>query len=1441
MNCKQKELRKKYLTACICCALTLGVPSPYYNSCLAAEIGDTVTVEKNTAKETIGSSNGTCSDYYSPTYSEVNIKEGGRWRPFDAIAFLSNPYSPDWYINIGKLNMEKGGIVDLSYYEVRNPFKYSDPDTGETDYYGHSLNRHRSIQASDVTLADGTIFRVNGSANYRVGTKYITNDFVSSIILGDLWNGKLVNGSGTVYAQLGYIDNFDPAKINRDNKILSGGTIKIAEKSAGQFKIVGQASFMDSPLNTYKVTPIVEVNEQQTTAFDPISGAFIPCYDLSGSIIDYTFDNTHLLSENAKTASDMQLSMRNLWRVENANAFNHLDDIHKLGNKAPEGIWTNFYGGKLSNTNYGRTISENYHGRQLGYDKVRPDDLYNGKLYTGFFFQENKANIGLNSGKGNAKSLGFGTYASWVNNNDGRYLDFMLRGSKLNNDYLIHTNGDAKVTGDNDAWAFGVNTRYGIHKPLANGWYLETQAGLAFGKIDDAGYTTSNGLEIAQSKVNVLTGNIGILVGKELAEAKGNIYAKASLNHDFLNSGSMVGKYTEGTQAIETAANRNTWCELSLGGDIKISPTGNFNLNVLHTLGGDSKTDWQVNGGLNWKWDGFKAHNKEPKSIAVTTSAAVSGANKETASINEAKPREQATTIAASNVANEQVIAEWKPDVSVDNKVNTSQEMQVVAHSEGLGQLASDTPVAAQTSSQDSIPTYAMELVVVQAKRPDWEEKLSPGTVTVIEPDKYKGENKTLPELLKEVPGVHVRYLNGAGQYTTVSVRGSTAAQVGVFVDGVLANLGGDAAVDISTIPVKNIARIEVYRGYVPARFGGTYMGGVINVVTKKPEKAEVTASIGNSSWGGKKGSIEVDSPLKDGTLMVTLNRDQSDGNFRYTNPDTFEGYADILARAENSFKYCQDEVANGNMTVNNEYYQRAKRELDYLKNLTDKRYRMNNSYKNTDGLIKWQNDHWLFKGSWKKIDRMLPNVVAGIAATDDPSYDIAHPATDFSNIHNRRRHQELNAKDLLIGRRDQSGNLEWGWSVNYLDQTKKYTDDLCRSQALRPLSKWSSFDSNRLGISLDGTFKAGNHMLDFLLNTSKEKMNIDGWKMADLPATSSHQWKNKYEQTLFNIQLQDTVTLNDKEDLWFTPSIRYNSSDILGKSRCIDDSHRWLKNDEGQKDGQTTWQLAVKKKVDDNLTLRSSYGSYYRLLNLYEIAGDGCFILPRPNTSSAPANGSIYPKPEEGMQWDMGASWQGDLFKAKANVNLTYFRRTSENLLQLQRYGLDYMCYDNSAKGKVNGIELQSNFNWNKWDMNLAATHLKAQRSVAYNGWNGNGTWLESKMTYTPEWEGNLRITYHPTSAFDIFTEVNYTGEQYYNDASNSNESYIQKALTTVGLGCKYKFAPNAQFIFGVNDLFDKGPYVKKVHSSGGGIKETLADYPMQGRTYYATLHYDI
>ena len=830
-----------------------------------------------------------------------------------------------------------------------------------------------------------------------------------------------------------------------------------------------------------------------------------------------------------------------------------------------------------------------------------------------------------------------------------------------------------------------------------------------------------------------------------------------------------------------------------------------------------------------------------------------------------------------------------------------------------------DTAQTASNDADDSLMDFSLDAMTVEAKRPDWESKLSPGTVNIVRPDEFKGEQKSLPDLLLTVPGVHVREVNGKGQYTTVTMRGSTAAQVGIFIDGVLANLGGDTAVDLSTIPVKNVERIEVYRGYIPSRFGGTFMGGVINIVTKKPETTDVSLEVGKSSYGGKRGSMEITAPLGDGSLMVGTNYESSDGDFKYknyaaerylpygeqqiagqqkvidnfnnetidymtkgavinlqqeqidyykANNDAWLGFvrSDSLKDAiyDNRYEYAKKDVGNSNLYLieqqvvdrglKDEYLKRGYDDSDWhealqydwigssfgegvltpeikeeiLKEYGDKvvqnnidkwtndadpdknknqagrkesleklkqkqkeaadatRYRKYNDYEKTSTIVKWQNKNWVIKGTYDTLDRHMPDSVW----LGDVNAAVYNNGVDLSDrYYYDSRRQKQNSASLMLQNRQEVGKLEWGWMLDYMYQNKKYRAEHINTaypnsewdMQNQPLREWSRYKSNKYTAQIDGGYKLNdNNMLDFLINYSKEGLDIDGSNMAKILGGQasqnflSAQIRNRYEQELFNVQLQDSITL-DKEGTWiFTPSVRYNQSKITGFSdgkRFTDGQASWIHPKDSQTKGKATWQLALKKEVNENLTLRMTGGTYYRLLNMAEIAGDGAGILPAPRNHNG--EGAMFPVPEEGKQFDISAIMNNKLLGADNSTTLTYYWRDSTNMLQLERAGKDYWSYFNDNKGKSHGIELQSSFKWNKFDLDLQVTYLNTS---AYNKHTATqfGEYAPVWPTYQPEWEGNIRLTYRPSEKFSLFAEGHYTDEYftYYNKATSGKLS---------------------------------------------------------------------
>lgn len=864
-----------------------------------------------------------------------------------------------------------------------------------------------------------------------------------------------------------------------------------------------------------------------------------------------------------------------------------------------------------------------------------------------------------------------------------------------------------------------------------------------------------------------------------------------------------------------------------------------------------------------------------------------------------------------------------------------------------LGCLTS-LPAAAQEADTKAELAFDLEGITVEAARPDWETKLSPGSVTVIRPDDYKGEQKTLPDLMRKVPGVHVREVNGKGQYTTVTVRGSTAAQVGVFIDGVLSNLGGDSAVDLSTIPVANVERIEVYRGYIPARFAGTFIGGVINIVTKRPDKTDVSVELGKSSYGGKKGAVEVTAPLGDGSLMFGTNYESSDGDFSYENyaaagaiseitkqinqyhanvqnfkENSFNNYKSSLNLATQEFSkfefdgkageaawdayvndangfakdYYDNNLANKSLSEEEAFHlgfenysdwealtkeqqqvylkqeagkianqqnpnnnpdalKSAEKEKEYKQKLKQaqnaKRWRKYNDYENINSILKWQNDEWMVKAAWNKIDRHLPDGLWNGSFSDGSA---SWPVDLYDTYFYDSRRQEIDTKELLLQNRKNVGKLEWGWMLDYTNSDKSYRaehimkNDVTNYESeTTPLREWSRYESNKYNAQIDGTYKISDkNMLDFQVNFSHEKLDVNGSNMEDRDITDNNvtdifgQIRDKYEQEMINVQVQDTITLDDKSSWFLTPSVKYNRSTITGYSTKAnfkgsnDKLFNWITPEDEQTDDKFTWQLALKKQFDDNFTMRMTGGTYYRLLNMYEIAGDGAGILPAPNETGRE---STFPVPEEGKQFDISALWHGETLGAYNKTSLTYFWRDSDNMLQLQRIGKDYWSYMNDNKGTARGVELQSNFNWNKFDLDLQATYTRMKTQSKKDGAYG---FVDTWPTFQPEWEGNVRFTYRPVDTLDIFAEAHYT-DMYYTYRVKDSSSDYPSGLPTDDLlvfntGIKWKMKDGWQLAVGCNDVFNKGPEQKIRMANGTYLNP---EFPVQGRTYYATLKCD-
>ncbi len=107
-------------------------------------------------------------------------------------------------------------------------------------------------------------------------------------------------------------------------------------------------------------------------------------------------------------------------------------------------------------------------------------------------------------------------------------------------------------------------------------------------------------------------------------------------------------------------------------------------------------------------------------------------------------------------------------------------------------------------------------------------------SLSVILIDERLSSADDLAAVLDGVPGAVVRRLGGLGDFSAVSIRGSSFRQVQVFLDGIPLNPDGAEAVNLAQLPLSMLERVEVYRSNAPPEFGASPLGGVVNLVTTR-------------------------------------------------------------------------------------------------------------------------------------------------------------------------------------------------------------------------------------------------------------------------------------------------------------------------------------------------------------------------------------------------------------------------------------------------------------------------------------------------------------------------------------------------------------------------------------------------------------------------------
>lgn len=437
---------------------------------------------------------------------------------------------------------------------------------------GASWNMTGDSFVNDVKASSDSVIHV-GSDVKTANMQNVTLNNATIDLAGDHQRvnvTKKLSGTGTI-AMNSLNNKLTAANVAEKANITVKGTGNIADliasDSANAQKLANTAVGADGKT--------IAKNIKATAA--TIAGDYEAQVDANGKVVN------EVKSQNQTNLSISKLGALSLmtWRQENNDMNKRLGEIRD--SQGEQGIWARMSRGEAKYGSQGVKNQYNYY--QLGYDHKIADDWILGGAFT---YTDGENN--LVGGSGTNKNTGFAVYGSNLRD-DGSFIDLIAKYAHMKNDF--DTIGGVGI-GEYSTNGYALSAEYG-KRFQQDGFWIEPQAELTYGKVSSADFTTSEGAKVHQDSLDSLVGRLGFSLGKDVKA--GNVYVRASYLYDF--KGDVAMRMSNGVASDTYDQDLGgSWWEFGVGTNLNFGKDMHFYFDVERTEGGKVDTPWQWNAGV---------------------------------------------------------------------------------------------------------------------------------------------------------------------------------------------------------------------------------------------------------------------------------------------------------------------------------------------------------------------------------------------------------------------------------------------------------------------------------------------------------------------------------------------------------------------------------------------------------------------------------------------------------------------------------------------------------------------------------------------------------------------------------------------------------------------------------------------------------------------------
>ena len=519
------------------------------------------------------------------------------------------------YEGIGTVENLNNGIQSISGGTALNTdlhggmqWVYGGTALNTTIYGGTAAFINNAAIVEDVTMtggeyllgADGGSYNIGGKFEFTGGNFDMTKD-ISGTATGSYENltiDNLQQGGGTFVMDTDLASEKNGDKINITNANAGTSYIQVNDASLLNGAVIGHknlllvtvdngtATFVGKELNNGGLWTLTAEIENGTNVTDA-----------AGNVIgnEKEWYLTHVeraVNNDTQVLLDGSDNSYALWRNTNDTLRKRLGDLHYRTNEIDgDGIWVRYTGGKFA----GSGFDSSYNMYQLGYDKAD-----NAKSTYGFAVESGTGHADYSFGSGKDKLFTGSFYGTWTGD-DGSYTDVVAKIGQFDTDIKSYGDYPDKASYKNRAYSLSVEYGKTIEVNKERGTFIEPQLQFIAGRLSGCDYTTDRGNNVHLGGVNSYIGRVGFVAGQKTPDGN-DVYIKASALHEFGGSRDIYMQAANGERLSTSKDYSDTWFEIGLGTNIKLSQTSYFYGDIERSFGGDIKKKWQINAGVRYSF-----------------------------------------------------------------------------------------------------------------------------------------------------------------------------------------------------------------------------------------------------------------------------------------------------------------------------------------------------------------------------------------------------------------------------------------------------------------------------------------------------------------------------------------------------------------------------------------------------------------------------------------------------------------------------------------------------------------------------------------------------------------------------------------------------------------------------------------------------------------------